>query len=170
MEHGLHRLFRLPVMLAGTEVRMGLRDKYAQAIQTAKSLHMQGSADERDGKLYFHGSVSSEDEANQIWNAIKTVPDWRNDIVADIKHTGAAAATARSAPASSTASAPASSGASAPTTYTVKAGDTLSKIAKHTLGDASAYMQIFNANKDQLTDPDKIKPGQVLTIPPPTKH
>jgi LysM repeat protein len=143
---------------------MGLRDKYAQAIQTAKSLHMQGSADERDGKLYYHGSVNSEDEVNQIWNAIKTVPDWRNDIVADIKHSGtpAAAAAAKSAPAGG--------GGASPTTYTVKAGDTLSKIAKHTLGDANAYMQIFNANKDQLTDPDKIKPGQVLTIPQATKH
>jgi nucleoid-associated protein YgaU len=26
-------------------------------------------------------------------------------------------------------------------------------------------MEIFNANKDQLSDPDKIKPGQVLKIP-----
>ena len=33
------------------------------------------------------------------------------------------------------------------------------------LGDANAYMKIFNANKDQLSDPDKIKPGQVLKIP-----
>ena len=50
-------------------------------------------------------------------------------------------------------------------TYTVKAGDTLSKIAKEHLGDANSYMKIFNANKDQLSDPDKIKPGQVLKIP-----
>ena len=32
-------------------------------------------------------------------------------------------------------------------------------------GDGNAYMKIFNANKDQLSDPDKIKPGQVLKIP-----
>ena len=50
-------------------------------------------------------------------------------------------------------------------TYTVKAGDTLSKIAKDQLGNANAYMKIFEANKDQLSDPDKIKPGQVLKIP-----
>ena len=63
--------------------------------------------------------------------------------------------------------APAAVGTSAPSgkTYTVKAGDTLSKIAREHLGDANAYMKIFNANKDQLTDPDKIKPGQVLKIP-----
>ena len=51
---------------------MNLRQKYDHAIQIAKSLRMQGSADERDGKLHFNGVVSSEDEKNQIWNAIKT--------------------------------------------------------------------------------------------------
>jgi nucleoid-associated protein YgaU len=51
-----------------------------------------------------------------------------------------------------------------PKTYTVKPGDTLSKIAKMALGDANAYMRIFEMNKDQLSDPDKIKPGQVLKI------
>ena len=55
--------------------------------------------------------------------------------------------------------------AKAAATYTVKSGDTLSKIAKDHLGDANAYMKIFEANKDQLSDPDKIKPGQVLKIP-----
>ena len=47
----------------------------------------------------------------------------------------------------------------------VKSGDTLSKIAKEAYGDANAYMKIFEANKDQLSDPDKIKPGQVLKLP-----
>ena len=123
---------------------MGLRDKYSYAIQTAKNLRMQGSADERDGKLYFHGTVNSQDEANKIWDAIKTIPDWRNEIVADIKATGTGGAA---------------------TTYTVKAGDTLSKIAKSLLGDENAYMDIFNANRDELSDPNAIKPGQVLKIP-----
>lgn len=132
---------------------MGLRDKYAWAIQTAKNVGMQGSADEKDGKLYFHGTVANDDQVNQIWNAIKTIPDWRNDIVADIKSTGGQAAAAAGSQSQTT------------TTYTVKAGDTLSKIAKETLGNANQYMEIFNANRDQLQDPDKIKPGQVLKIP-----
>jgi nucleoid-associated protein YgaU len=130
---------------------MTLRDKYAHAIQVAKGFHMEGSADERDGKLYFHGTVNSQDEANRIWDAIKTVPDWRNDIVGDINVTPTAAASG------------AASGQA--NTYTVKAGDTLSKIAKEHLGNANAYMQIFEANRDQLNDPDLIKPGQVLKIP-----
>ena len=50
-------------------------------------------------------------------------------------------------------------------TYTVQSGDTLSKIAKQYYGDANRYMDIFNANKDKLSDPDKIKPGQELVIP-----
>ena len=133
-----------------------LRDKYAHAIQTAKDLRMQGSADERDGKLYFHGTVGTEAEANKIWDAIKTVPDWRNDIVGDIKATGVPTAVPTSGTSEST--------------YTVKAGDTLSKIAREKLGDANAYMDIFNANKGLLTDPDKIKPGQVLKLPEMAKH
>ena len=134
---------------------MGLRDTYNAAIQAAQG-HLQGSADERDGKLYFHGTVQTQDESNRIWDAIKTVPSWRTDIVADIKvaNQGAPAA----APASNTAQPNGQ-------TYTVKAGDTLSKIAKELLGSANDYPKIFEANRDQLSDPDKIKPGQVLKIP-----
>jgi nucleoid-associated protein YgaU len=126
---------------------MNLRDKYNHAIQTAKGFRMEGAAEERDGKLYFKGVVKSQDEVNKIWDAIKTVPDWRNDIVADVKVDPNAPKQAEAQ------------------TYTVKSGDTLSKIAKEHLGDANAYMKIFDANKDQLTDPDKIKPGQVLKMP-----
>jgi LysM repeat protein len=136
---------------------MGLREKYDHAIQTAKSLRMQGGAEERDGKLYFNGTVNSADEKNQIWNALKTVGSWEKEVVADIK-VKAPAPAAPGAP-----SAPASTPQA--TTYTVQSGDTLSGIAKKLLGNANDYMAIFNANRDQLTDPDKIKPGQVLKIP-----
>src|SRR5215831_19323065 len=109
------------------EVLMGLREKYAFAVQTAKDVRMQGSADERDGKLHIHGTTNTQADANKIWDAIKTIPDWSREIVADIKATG----TAAQGTAGSTAR-----------TYTVKPGDTLSKIAKETLGDANAYMDI----------------------------
>ena len=49
--------------------------------------------------------------------------------------------------------------------HTVEAGDNLSAIAKKTLGSANRYMEIFEANKPMLSDPDKIYPGQVLRIP-----
>ena len=121
---------------------MSLRDKYAAAIHVAKTVEMQGSAEEKDGKLVFHGTVTSEDAKNQIWNALKSVPSWQNDLhaVIDVK-----------APPS--------------IQYTVQPGDSLSKIAKEHLGDANAYMKIFDANKDQLKDPNTIKPGQTLRIP-----
>jgi len=49
--------------------------------------------------------------------------------------------------------------------HTVEKGDTLSAVAKKTLGKASRYMEIFEANKPMLKDPDRIYPGQVLRIP-----
>lgn len=50
--------------------------------------------------------------------------------------------------------------------HQVQSGDTLSKIAKQYYGEAGKYMQIFEANKPMLSDPDKIYPGQVLRVPP----
>jgi nucleoid-associated protein YgaU len=128
---------------------MGLRDTYAYAIQTAKG-KFNGSAEERDGKLYFKGTIATEEQKNELWNAIKTIPSWRNDVVADIQVVGGPAPAAA---------------ATAPKTYTVQSGDTLSQIAKRELGNAGAYMKIFELNKDQLSDPDKIKVGQVLRLP-----
>ncbi len=131
---------------------MSLTGMYQYAQQVAQG-KFHGTFEEQGGKLVIKGTVDSETELNEIWNAIKTIPTWRNDINADIKVTGnAAAAKPAAAPA-------------AGKTYTVKAGDTLSGIAKSQLGDANAYMKIFEANKDQLTDPNMIKPGQVLRLP-----
>src|SRR5262245_24502494 len=127
---------------------MGLRDKYNYAIQTAKG-KFDGSAQEKDGKLNFVGTVKSEADANEIWNAIKTIPDWRNDIIADIKVVAPPAAAAAGV----------GGGTAAAKTYTVKPGDTLSAIAKSQLGNAGDYMKIFEANKDKLSDPNKIQPG-----------
>ena len=120
-----------------------LTGKYKYAMETAKSFHLDGTTEERDGKLYIKGTVQTQDQANKIWDALKTIPDWKTEVVADITATGGAAEE----------------------TYTVQAGDTLSKIAKQFLGDANAYGAIFDANRDQLSDPDKIKPGQKLKIP-----
>jgi nucleoid-associated protein YgaU len=144
---------------------MGLRDKYSQAVMTAKGFGMEGSAEEREGKLHFRGTVKSEDEKNRIWDAIKTVPDWQKEVQADIRvkpgaqpQSGGGAQQTQSMPQPTPAKASLK-------TYTVQSGDTLSEIAKRELGSANKYMEIFNANRDQLTDPDKIKPGQVLKMP-----
>ena len=49
--------------------------------------------------------------------------------------------------------------------YTVKSGDSLSKIAKAVYGDANAWNRIYEANRDQIEDPDKIQPGQTFKLP-----
>jgi nucleoid-associated protein YgaU len=50
-------------------------------------------------------------------------------------------------------------------TYVVVKGDSLSKIAKRFYGDAQDWKRIFEANRDQIQDPDLIHPGQELRIP-----
>jgi nucleoid-associated protein YgaU len=55
--------------------------------------------------------------------------------------------------------------AAAAQTYTVVKGDSLSKIAKHFYGNANSWHQIFEANRDQISNPDLIHPGQTLKIP-----
>ncbi len=66
--------------------------------------------------------------------------------------------------------APAAAPAPAPTPaaeriHEVRPGDTLGAIAQHYYGKASMYMKIFEANRDQLNNPDLIKVGQKLRIP-----
>ena len=50
-------------------------------------------------------------------------------------------------------------------TYTIAKGDTLSSIAKNHYGKASAWHQIFDANRDVIDDPDRVFPGQVIKLP-----
>ena len=49
--------------------------------------------------------------------------------------------------------------------YTVVKGDSLSKIAQREYGDSKQWTRIFEANRDIITDPDLIHPGQVLRLP-----
>jgi nucleoid-associated protein YgaU len=126
-----------------------LKQKYAVALDVVtaagvslSNLHVQ------DNKLYLKGRAPSEQAKNEVWTAVKKVDPTYADFVADI---------------SIDSSLPTPPPAQA---YTVKGGDTLSKISKQFYGDANKYMKIFDANKDQLSDPDKIKVGQVLQIPP----
>ena len=55
--------------------------------------------------------------------------------------------------------------AAAPETYVVQSGDSLSAIALQLYGDAAEYTRIFEANRDKLSDPNLIQPGQELIIP-----
>ena len=134
------------------------KQKYASALDAAKSggVRLQNVHLE-NGKLLIRGEAPSEAAKNKVWDAVKSLNGGRDpmDAVIDIKVN--AQATGQGGPVG---------GTTAPgRTYTVKAGDTLSKISKELYGNANDYMKIFNANKGTLTDPDKIKPGQVLQIP-----
>jgi uncharacterized protein YidB (DUF937 family) len=58
-----------------------------------------------------------------------------------------------------------SSTTTATRTYTVASGDTLSKIARQFYNDGNQWPRIFDANRDILSNPDRISPGQHLRIP-----
>ena|SRR3974390_1690091 len=103
-------------------------------------------------KLLIRATAPSQDLKNRVWDQIKLVDPTSSDLIADIQAPAAAAAAAGT---SSTAA----------RTYTVQPGDSLSKISKQFYGDANKYMKIFEANKDKMSDPDKVKVGTDLLIP-----
>ncbi|MBK9708598.1 MAG: LysM peptidoglycan-binding domain-containing protein [Acidobacteria bacterium] len=91
-------------------------------------------------KLLIRGVVPSEYAKNELWDVIKGIDAAVSDAVIDIN-------------------------VQSGLTYKVVSGDTLSKIAKRFYGNANDYNKIFQANTDQLDDPDKIKVGQELKLP-----
>ena len=108
-------------------------------------------------KLFIRAEAPSQEAKNKVWDQIKLVDPNYSDLMADITV---------NASQSQTQTAGASVGASTSArTYTVVAGDSLSKISKQFYGDANQYMKIFEANRDKLSDPNKIQPGQQLVIP-----
>lgn len=50
-------------------------------------------------------------------------------------------------------------------THTVKNGDSLFNIAKKNLGDGSRWKEIYELNKDKISNPNLIYPDQILTLP-----
>lgn len=107
--------------------------------------------------MLIRGKAPNENVKNEIWNRIKAVDSSYSDLVADISIDSSLPQPA--------AGGEGSRNRSAGQTYTVKSGDTLSKIAQQFYGNASQYNKIFEANRDKLSDPDKIQVGQELVIP-----
>ena len=124
---------------------MSIKAKYQPVLDLGQELEIQdGDVQEIDGKLKIKGRANTQYEKDLLWNKIKEAGgDTPADIEADITV--------------------------AETAYyhkhEVRSGESLSKIAKHYYGDAMKYTTIFEANTDQLKNPDLIHPGQVLTIP-----
>ena len=133
-----------------------LKAKYQSVLNFIQSQGVQLQNVNMEGdKLLIRATAPSADLKNKVWDQIKLVDPSYSDLTADIQAPAAAAAAA-------------AGGAPTPAaarTYTVQPGDSLSKISKEFYGDANKYMKIFEANKDQLTDPDKVKVGTNLIIP-----
>jgi len=138
-----------------------LKAKYQSVLQviqdeqvSVKNLHLQ------DDKLFIKGVAPSLDAANKVWDEIKRVNPSADDITADFPVDTSMQVQRPQQPQQTE-----QMETSNVRMYTVKAGDTLSKISKQFYGSANDYMKIFNANTDQLSDPDKISVGQELKIP-----
>ena len=134
-----------------------LKMKYQSVLNFIQSQGVQLENVNMEGdKLFIRASASSQDLKNRVWDQIKLVDPSASDLIADIQAPAAAAAAAASA---------GGAASSAPRIYTVKPGDSLSKISRDFYGDANKYMKIFEANKDKLTDPNKVNAGTELLIP-----
>ena len=133
-----------------------LKLKYQSVLNTIEQQQVQlQNLHVQDNKLFIKGIAPSDDTVNKVWDQIKLVDqNYQNDLSAEF-----------SVDQSRAMGAAAGGGQAQGQSYTVKAGDNLSKIAKEFYGDPNEYMRIYYANRDQLSDPDKIKVGQQLTIP-----
>jgi LysM repeat protein len=152
-----------------------LKEKYVSAISVMNREKFQiHHLHSESGKLVIVADAPSQEANNHFWNAIKTVDqNYSKDLNAQITvRAPQAAAQPQGAPRTpppevqpASATGQQAIPVAATESYTVQKGDTLSKIAKHFYGNANEYMRIFEANRDQLKDPDKIQVGQVLKIP-----
>ena len=124
---------------------MSLQEKYQTLLELANQNGTSYELSEGDGVLHVNGTAPSEEAKQQLWDEYNRIdPDYRaGDLMLNINVGGAAAGGGGH-------------------TYTVESGDNLTKIgAKYGL----SWQQVFEANKDIISDPDKIYPGQELKIP-----
>ena len=123
---------------------MALADKYKELLDLGAKLGIKGGDwKEEGGKLHITGTAPYQLEKDLLWDKIKSYPAWESEVVANVgvEKTDVFGV------------------------WEVKSGDTLSKIAKSVYDNAGLYMQIFEANRNTLSDPNTIKVGQKLVIP-----
>lgn len=131
-----------------------LKTKYQPVLRIIEQQQVQlKNVHIENDKLLIRGEAPSADARNKVWDQVKLVDPKYSDLTMDITVSASGASEAKP------------QAATTANTYTVQSGDTLSAISKRFYGDAHQYMKIFDANKDQLKDPDKIQPGQKLVIP-----
>jgi LysM repeat protein len=138
-----------------------LKQKYQSGLSSIEQQHVQlQNLHVESNKLVVKAIAPTEQVKNKIWDEIKLVNPNADDLTADF--TVAQSAAQATAAGASIPGSPSSQGGQS---YMVKPGDSLSKISQQFYGDAHEYMRIFYANKDKISDPDKIQPGMRLTIP-----
>jgi len=123
---------------------MDLKQKYNDLITYASQPLVQGlSVREENNVLYISGKASSTVK-DKLWDMYNSIdPDMRaGDMVLDIQEEG---------------------GSNNSQTYEIKSGDSLSKIAQKYPN--MTWQKIYDANKDTISDPNKIYPGQKIRIP-----
>lgn len=121
---------------------MSLHDKYKEVADLASQLGIENlQIREQDNVLYIDGTAKSAADKDKLWNAYEKIdPDYRSaDVVMNID---------------------VEEGVSRE--YTVERGDSLSKIGK---AYGVSWQDIFEANKDIISNPDLIQPGWKLKIP-----
>ena len=125
---------------------MSLQEKYQTLLELATQKYTTYELSEGDGVLHINGTAPSEEAKQQLWDEYNRIdPDYRaGDLMLNVSVGGAAA------------------GGGGGHTYTVVSGDNLTKIGQKY---GVSWQQIYEANRDILSDPDKIQPGQELKIP-----
>jgi len=123
-----------------------LTDKYGDAYILATSLGGTNlNAQEDNGHLTISGTMPTKYDVNQVWDKVKEIDPGLSagDLTLNLT--------------------PARTDIYG--IYEVQSGDSLSAIAKTVTNGALSYQKIFDANTDQLDDPNRIQPGQKLVIP-----
>jgi LysM repeat protein len=129
-----------------------LKQKYQSVISMAQTNGHLENVNMQGDKLFLRAEVANQDVKNNLWNEIKKVDPQYSDLTADFTINSALPA-------------PSQSQGSQARQYTVAPGDSLSAIAQRFYGNSREYQRIFEANRNQLSDPDHIRAGQVLVIP-----
>ena len=123
-----------------------LTDKYGDVYILAQNLGCTNlNAQEENGRITITGTCPTQYAVNQVWDKAKQIDPDLNDSDLTINLTAQRNDIYGE--------------------YEVQSGDTLSGIAQKVTQGNLTYQQIFEANRDVLSDPNKIQPGQRLKIP-----